>query len=309
MSEARDGMDRRSPIAAVVLTFNEEVNLARCLSSVAGWADEIVVVDSFSTDATCEIARRRGATVHQHAYEGHPQQWKWALGEVPLKSEWVFALDADFVVTPELKEAIDAAIAGEDREPKLDGFFVRHRQVFRGRPLWHGTMYPRYWLRLFRRGRVRVDESDLVDLHFYVDGRTGTLEHDVVEDNWKEMDFSFWMRKQIAFAQRQAVEEIARRQGGKDGPKGSFFGTPDRRILWWKERWLQLPLFVRPVLYFLYRYFLSLGFLDGKEGFLYHFSQALVYRIMVDARIEELRRERGEAGKAGEAGIDRTPWA
>ena len=161
----------RVPVSAVILTYNEEQNLERCLESLSGWVGEIVVVDSFSTDRTIEIAKRYTDRIFHHAYANHPQQWRWTFEHVPFAYEWVLAVDADFSVTPELWAAIAGALGRGD--PGIHGYFVRHRQVFRGRFLRHGTIYPRYWLRLFRRGSVRIDPLDLVDVHFYVDGPTG----------------------------------------------------------------------------------------------------------------------------------------
>jgi hypothetical protein len=155
-------------------------------------------------------------------------------------------------------------------------------------------MYPRYWLRLFRRHRVRVDSRDLVDVHFEVEGRTGQLEADVVEDNLKDRDLAFWIQKQVRFAERQAAEEF--RGPLTDGDGGTPFGNPARRTIWLKRWWRRLPLYVRPWILFGYRYVLRVGFLDGRAGFLYHFTQALLYRVLVDAGIDELRGRRVTAG-------------
>lgn len=278
------------PVSVVVMTFNEEANVGACLESVAGWADEIFVVDSFSTDRTEEIARGFPVTFVQHAYKSHPDQWSWALQNLTFKNQWVLALDADFRVSPELRAALAREIP--QLPAAVNGLYVRHKQIFRGRFMEHGTIYPRYWLRLFRVGTVWVDAEDLVDLHFYVRGETKKIEYDIAEDNAKERDLSFWLAKQLRFAERAAVEEIRRRNAVVTSPiQPSLFGSPDQRTLWLKERWYTFPLYLRSVIYFLYRYILRLGFLDGKEGFLYHFTQALVYRVAVDSYIDEHLRQ------------------
>lgn len=274
------------PLSIVVMTFNEEGNVGACLDSVATWANEIFVVDSFSGDGTEKIARTYPIHFIQHAYTSHPEQWDWALRNLPFKNEWIFALDADFRVSPELRSALARELPAIPDD--IAGLYVRHRQLFQGRFIRHGTMYPRYWLRLFRRAAVSVDAEDLVDLHFYVRGEIKRIEYDIVEDNVKERDLSFWISKQLRFAERAAVEELRRRRTGNPSPiPPAFWGTPDQRTLWLKERWYRFPLFWRPALYFLYRYFLRLGFLDGKEGFLYHFTQALLYRVAVDSYIDD----------------------
>jgi glycosyltransferase involved in cell wall biosynthesis len=273
-------------VSVVVMTFNEEANIGACLESVANWANEIFVVDSFSTDKTEEIASRFPIKFIRHAYTSHPEQWDWALKNLAFQNDWVLALDADFRVTPELKLALSRDLP--ELSSQITGLYVRHRQLFRGRFIKHGTIYPRYWLRLFRHNAVWVDENDLVDLHFYVRGETKRIEFDIVEDNAKERDLAFWISKQLRFAERAAIEEIRRRKAGAVSPiPPSLFGSPDQRTLWFKERWYGLPLYARGVMYFFYRYIVRLGFLDGKEGFLYHFTQALLYRIVVDSYIDE----------------------
>lgn len=273
-------------VSVVILTFNEEQNIERCLQSVSGWADEIFLVDSFSSDGTLEIARKYTEKIVQHKYDGHAQQWQFALENLQFKNEWILALDADFILTRELAEGIALAIQPNS---DINGYYVRHRQVFRGRFIRHGTIYPRYWLRLFRRGCVSVDANDLVDLHFYVNGKTEKIEFDVIEDNHKERDISFWINKQCKFAKRQAEEEVLRKYGKTKFPVNpSLTGTPDQRTLFLKKYWYRMPLFVRPFIYFLYRYLFRLGFLDGKEGFIYHFTQAFLYRLLVDIELDGL---------------------
>jgi glycosyltransferase involved in cell wall biosynthesis len=279
----------RQPIslAVVVLTFNEEANLAACLASVQGWASELVVVDSGSTDRTCDIAHERSATLVSHAFESHAAQWEWALSTLQLQSEWILALDADQRVTPELRDSLIEQLTASD--DSYAGYFVARRQVFRGRWIRHGGYYPKYLLKLFRRGRARVGD-DLVDHHFLVTGKVGRLDGDLIEDNRNELRIFDWTEKHNRYARRQAADELARERAGLQ--HGRFFGTPDERVLWMKHLWAQLPLFVRPVGYFVYRYVLRLGFLDGKEGFVFHVLQAFWYRLLVDINLEELRRNR-----------------
>jgi glycosyltransferase involved in cell wall biosynthesis len=276
------------PVSVVVLTHNEERNLDACLERIAGWVAEIIVVDSGSTDRTVEIAAGHGARVVTHAFETHARQWAWALAEVPLASEWVLALDADQQVTPELRHAIAAALAGE---PPVAGYFVNRRQVFRGRWIRHGGYYPKYLLKLFRRGAVRVGSGDLVDHHFRVDGPTDRLAGDLIEDNRNEAAIFEWIAKHNRYARLQAAEELAR-QTGRAGEAGRWRGDPDERTLRRKALWSRMPAYVRPLGYFVYRYILRLGFLDGKQGFIFHFMQAWWYRLLVDINIDELRKAR-----------------
>ena len=274
-------------LTIVVLTFNEERNLAACLESVRGWASSVVVVDSGSTDATCSIANQAGAEIVAHPFETHARQWQWALAQLPPDTDWVLGLDADQRVTPQLRIEIDRLMASGT---PVHGAFVRRRQIFRGTWIRHGGYYPKYLLKLFRRTRVSVDESDLVDHHFIVDGPTVKLHGDIIEDNRNEAEIAVWTAKHNRYAVLQARQELAgiyTRVG-----LSALAGSPDQRIQWLKQQWSRLPLFVRPCLYVFYRYVVRLGFLDGKQGFIFHVLQGFWYRLLVDINIDELRAAR-----------------
>jgi glycosyltransferase involved in cell wall biosynthesis len=279
-----------SRVSFVVLTRDEERNIAACLGSVAGWAAEIFVIDSGSVDDTLRIAENFGARVFSHSFETHAKQWDWALRNLPIKTDWVLALDADQSVTPELRGEITEFIS-DPKNAAVDGCYVRRRQVFRGRWIKHGGYYPKYLLKFFRRGAAWSDERDLVDHHFRVEGRVAKLRNDIIEDNQNEASISTWIGKHNRYAVLQAHEEFERRRAAPHvGTKPRLLGTPDERILWLKGAWIRLPLYVRPLIYFLYRYIFRLGVLDGKQGFIFHFLQAYWYRLLVDINLDELRR-------------------
>lgn len=283
-------------LSAFVLTRNEERNLPACLDSLHGWCPDIHIVDSFSTDGTLEIAARYGAQVHQHGFEGHTKQRTWALQNVPFVHEWVLALDADHRVTEELRAELIERFAVPPEG--VDGFFICRRQIFRGRWIRFGGYYPKYQLKLFRHSSAFLDDHEF-DYRFYVNGSTDKLKHDIVESNQKEWEISFFVEKHNRFATELATEEIKRIRGGLEYlSKVSLFGTPDERTLWLKIKWNSLPRYVRPFLLFIYRYFLCLGFLDGKEGFIFHFMQSLWFRLLVDIRREELEAQSEEAPRA-----------
>ncbi len=276
-------------IACVVLTYNEEANLAACLESLRGVVHELWVVDSGSRDATLAIAKQYGAQIFEHPFETHAQQWRWALEHLPITQEWILGLDADQRITAELREELAALFSSPERVKDVDGFFIKRRQVWRGRWIKHGTYYPKYLLKLFRKTRVQMDAHDLMDHHFYVNGATQNLQHDLVEENFKENDLQFWIEKHNRYAKLLAQEEFLKRQRAHETLiRANFFGNPDERTLWLKQRWYAMPLYVRPFLYFCYRYIFRLGFLDGKQGFLFHFLQAFWFRVLVDAHLDDL---------------------
>jgi glycosyltransferase involved in cell wall biosynthesis len=290
-------IENRAPLTVLFTTRNEEVNIERSLASVNGFADQVFVIDSESTDRTVEIARRY-AEVHNLPYEhGRIIPWifQWGLDHLPIRNEWILILEADQALTPELRAELAALLAC----PTIpqNGFYVRRRQIFRGKPLRFGGYGSKVLLKLFRRGHGELDPVEQ-DTRVYVRGPVGRLRAPLEEHNRKEDDILFYLQKHLRYAEAFAREELERRRRHlpwKLTPR--FFGTPDERVLWLKTRYYRLPLFVRPFLYFLYRYFFLLGILDGKTGFLFHFLQAFWFRLVVDARLEELLR--GETPEPG----------
>jgi glycosyltransferase involved in cell wall biosynthesis len=290
----------RAPLTVLVVTRNEELNLERCLRSVRGLADQVFVVDSESADRTVEIARRYADAVHELPYDHTriiPWIFQWGLDHLPIRNPWVLILEADQALTPALRQEIAALLA----RPRIeeDGFYLRRRQVFRGRRIRFGGYRGKPLLKLFRRGRAQLDPLEQ-DTRVYVDGRVGRLRAPLEEWNRKEDAIQFYLEKHLRYAEAFAREELARRRQGipwKLTPR--LFGTTDERTLWLKARYYRLPLFVRPALYFFYRYVLLLGVLDGKTGFVFHFLQAFWFRLVVDIRLEELLRQAPPEG--GEA--------
>ena len=282
-------MSKQSRITAVILSYNEEKNMKRCIDSVAGWC-EVIVVDSFSTDETVHIATGMGAHVIQHTYENHSAQWNWILDRVTIDTDWILALDADFIVTPELKKALDTFLNGNDTA--YNGFYVKHEYVFWGSRIRFGGI-KKYWLRGLRLGYGNADASDLVDFRFNVKGGVQRINAKVIESNEKDSDFSFWVRKQDLFSFRLAVEEEVRRRKliNWEGKK-SLFGNTDEKFKSYRDIWMSMPLFIRPWFYFFYRYIIALGFLDGVGGFIYHFQQGLWLRMVVDMKIRQIRKAR-----------------
>ena len=282
---------RPAPLTVLVVTRNEELNLERCLASVHGFAGQIFVVDSESADRTREIARRFADEVHELPYDDTriiPWIFQWGLDHLPIRNDWVLILEADQALPPALRAEIGALLA----RPEIaeDGFYIRRRQIFRGRWIRFGGYGGKHLLKLFRRGRGRLDPVEQ-DTRVYVSGPVGRLRAPLEEWNKKEDAILFYLQKHLRYAEAFAREELLRRTGRASWTTPPrLFGTPDERVLWLKDRYHRLPLYLRPFLYFFYRYFFLLGFLDGKQGLVFHFLQAFWFRLVVDIRLEELER-------------------
>lgn len=285
---------RKPRLATVILTFNEEVNLPGCLVSLRGLPHKLFVVDSGSTDATRNIADTYGASVLSHPFQSHARQWAWALQQLESDADWILGLDADQRLSDELRMEITRLFVdgSDDTLSETDGFYVNRRQIFRGQWIRHGGYYPKSLLKLFKLRHVKLDERDLMDHHFYISGRVGRLRGDLIEDNAKESDIGFWITKHVRYADLHAREELERRrEGGAWMIRPALFGTPDQRVVFLKGVWFRMPLYFRPFGYFIYRYFIRRGFLDGKQGFIFHFLHSFWYRLLVDIRIDDLKRQ------------------
>jgi glycosyltransferase involved in cell wall biosynthesis len=278
---------RPGTVTVIALTYNEEANIGQALGSVTGWADEIHVVDSLSTDRTVEIARRYGAHVSQKAFVDFAKQRNYALDELPIRSEWVLFLDADEWLPDALKQEISALIASS---PAQNGFYVKRRLIWMGRWIRHGY-YPTWILRLFRYGRARCEDR-AVNEHLIVDGPTGSLRNDFVHEDNKGV--SDWIDKHNRYATAESLELFNTRSAPDYREiDARLFGTQAQRKRWLRYKvWNRLPPLFRPFLYFAYRYILAGGFLDGREALAYHFLQGLWFPMLVDIKYLELKRTR-----------------
>jgi glycosyltransferase involved in cell wall biosynthesis len=286
----------KSPVTVVILTRNEEKNIGACLSSLA-WADQVIVIDSLSTDRTAETAQARGAEVYSHRFEGYAQQRNWALRNLPILHDWVLMLDADERVPEALAEEISERV----RENRKDdaGYYVKFRRLFLGRWLRHGGLYPTWLMRLFRRDRARVENRPLNE-HVVLEGHAGYLSHPF--DHEDQRPLSDWIAKHNRYAELEAEEYFQERlRGGYHGTIGvRFWGKQAERKRWIKLRvWNRLPLLVRPFLFFFRNYFLKGGFLDGPQGFIYHVLWSFWVRFLIDVKIIERQRIYAEPTRRG----------
>lgn len=265
----------------IVLTFNEEPHLERCIESARGIADRVVVVDSGSADKTIEIARAAGAEVYSHPFKNQAEQFNWALDNTDIKGDWVLRLDADEYLTPELKEEIGRMF--ENPPESIAGFYMKRRVYFWGRWIRHGGYYPRWFLRVWRNGFARSEAREM-DEHIVLSrGRAGKFRNDFVDENLRNL--SFFTEKHNGFSSREA-ESLIR------GDAGAARTGEDTKRTMRKSFYMRLPLFLRALLYFKWRYFFRLGFLDGIPGLVFHVLQGFWYRFLIDAKVYEAKRRK-----------------
>jgi glycosyltransferase involved in cell wall biosynthesis len=279
------------PYSFIILAYNEELHLPRLLQSIADLNAPIFIVDSGSTDATLKIGEAFGSTILHNAFENHPKQWDFALRNCPVQTPWVICLDADQVLTPELKQKLisfnDAAYA------EVNGIYFNRKNFFKGRWVKHGGYFPFYLLKMFRYGIGYSDLSERMDHRFVVPGKTEIWKNGhLLEENLKENNISFWIEKHNRYSDLVAQQEVERMQTlARQTEQPHFWGSPNQRKAWYKNIWFKLPRYVRPALYFTQRIIFQLGILDGRTGIIFHFLQGFWFRLIVDIKIDELLKQ------------------
>lgn len=275
----------------IILTYNEEQHLPRLLESIKDLNAPIFILDSGSTDKTLEIASSYQAEVLFNKFENHPKQWDFALKNFKISTPWIIGLDSDHIVLPELFQILKN-FKNENIAADVNGIYFNRKNYFKGRWLKYGGYFPKYLMKMFRSGIGFSDLNENMDHRFVVEGKTEIWKTGYLkEENLKENKISFWIDKHNRYSDLTAREEVERRKQLRNQTiKPNFFGSPDQRTAFLKKIWWNIPLFVRPFIYFFHRYFIQLGFLDGKEGLIFHFLQALWFRFVVDVKIYEIEK-------------------
>ena len=270
-------------ITAIILTKNEEVNIGKCIRSIQPIVKRIVVVDSGSTDKTVEIAKKLGADVLVHELKPflYAKQFLYGMDNADIKTKWVFRIDADEELTKEsAKEIDDLCNANEDTD--VNGIIVRFEVNFMGRPIRHGGVYPLRKLLVFKYGKGNIEDRCMDEHCVLFEGRSVEVTHDSLHHDDKGL--SAWIDKHNNYSTREMQdyfnslkdEETTGLAVGHDLDVKARF----KRFLRWKI-YYKLPAGFRAWAYYCYRYYIRLGFLDGKEGRIFCFMQAYLYRFLV----------------------------
>ena len=278
-------------ITVIVLTFNEEKHITRCISSLESFAKEIFVVDSFSTDSTVDMALSQGAKVFQNKYTNQAIQSNWALKSCPISTEWVMRVDADEYVLPELSAEINNRLPS--LEQSISGIFVKRRLLFINKWIKHGGTYPVWGIRIWRNGKGYYEER-WIDEYVIVTGETTYFEKDLVDENLNSL--TWWIDKQNNHSTREMIVYLLDKYHISSKGEGThkLTGSVYQRKRWFKHIYAKLPLFIRPLFFFLYVYFLRGGFMDGYPALIRHFLMVFWYRFLVDAKIYEIKRRCGK---------------
>lgn len=279
-------------ITVIILTLNEEIHIRRCLENVHQFARKVYVVDCYSQDQTVRIAQELGAEVVSHKWPGNQaDQFNWALDNLKIETAWILRLDADEYLLPELVAELREKLPAMPEN--VSALSLSLARTFYGKILHHGIVNDVKIVRIFRRGRARY-EKRLMDEHLSIlSGRTIEMTHQFVDDN--RIPIGQFIEKHNGYATREAALLLdAEYQLTDVGQLPKDHGEEVEKKRAQKAKYARMPLFWRAFGYFIYRYILKMGFLDGKEGFLWDFLQGWWYRTLVDAKIFEIKKACGD---------------
>lgn len=277
-------------VTAIILTKNEEKNLGECLSSIKGFAERAVVVDCGSTDRTVEIAREHGADVLVHEFTYYAAQFNWGIDNANITTDWILRLDADERFTPALIAETEAILNSPDaRSGDLNGVTMEAVFYFLGRPILHGVKCKRKMM-LFKRGLGRIEDRKR-DAHSIISsGRSVSTKERFLHYDFKNLDS--YIKRYNWYATREMQDYIAYTQGASTEINTDAHIRAQRKKKF--GLYYRAPKFLRAYLWFIYNYIFRLGFLCGREGFLFHYFECLWYRLLVDAKIYEYEKHGGE---------------
>lgn len=278
----------RNLISVLILTRNEEIHIERCIKSALRLTSNIYVVDSNSLDRTRDIAFSAGVNVLSGDFGNFADKINWAIDSIIWPTPWILRLDADEVLTDNLVAFLPRIL--ENAKENVSGFYLRRQLWFLGRWIKHGGIYPTFSMRLWRRGCAHSEIRNLDEHMLLSSGHALTLKLDIVDNPLT--DLASWIDKHNRYSTIEAETFFSKKdQQNFNLIQPRFWGSSVERMRWLKLKlFYRLPLFGRPVIYFFYRYIFRLGFLDGREGLLFHFMHTLWYRFLVDGKIYEHRK-------------------
>ncbi len=270
-------------LTAIILTKNEELNIRDCICSIRDLAKRIIVIDSFSTDRTVEIAESLGAEVYLHEFVNYSKQFLYGLNETGIQTAWVLRIDADERLTKASRAEVER-LCEENKNTDINGIVLRFEVTFLGRKLRHGGIYPFRKLLVFKYGKGTIEDRNMDEHIVLFEGRSIEAKEDSEHHDFK--DLNHFINKHNWYAGREVKDYIRNTETAQESGKELNRKAGIKRFIKFRI-YYKLPMGMRAHFYYIYRYYIRLGFLDGKEGKIYAFLQAYWYRYLVDAKIYE----------------------
>lgn len=274
-------------LVAIILTYNEELHIARCIKSLNGVADKVYIVDSYSTDSTIKIAKNLGAKILQHQWSDHSRQFNWALDNIDNNATWILRIDADEYLSDELKNEISQKI--HLVPTNICGISIKRKIIFQGILLKFGGVGSVNIVRLMRFG-YGMYEDRLIDEHLVIHGRVRKFNGAIVDENLNPL--KWWIDKHNSYSNKEAIECLNYEYKFLNTKiskvhKIDFYARIKRVIK--NKIYLCTPLKLRVIFYYVFRLIIQLGFVDTLRGSNFHFLQGYWYRLLVDLKIAEIK--------------------
>ncbi|WP_435168678.1 glycosyltransferase family 2 protein [Paenibacillus glycanilyticus] len=280
-------------LTVVIITKNEEMNLRKCIESFHGIAKRFVIVDSYSTDGTenlCNVLDSELQTIgskldfYQNEFVDHATQLNWGFANTDITTEWSMRIDADEELMEDLATEINTKLT--DMTSDINGIVLRRRVYFMGRWIKHGGRYPELLLRIFRTGKAACEQKIMDEHMVLLEGKSIEFKHDLIDNNTKDLEW--WTNKHNWYSNREVLDyQRTIAIDSTESQNGKLTNQARMKRVVKNKGYYGLPKFIRAHLYFIYRYYIKLGFLDGPEGRIFHFLQAYWYRFLVDAKMYE----------------------
>ena len=269
-------------ITAIILTYNEEIHIERCILSLKKFIKEIVVIDSYSNDRTLEICKNHDIRVFKNKFRYQAHQTNWALKNIDIKTEWIIRVDADEYLLNDFNIMLNDKLKGLDKD--ISGIVINRKIKFLGKIINYGSTSPHKTLRIWRRGMGFYEDS-VMDEQLIVNGKTTYLNTNLIDENLKSL--KWFIKKHSNYAAREAISYLNYKEQTNSKYSNSDYSKINKKKKY--KIYYRLPIFIRPFIFFFYSYFIKLGFLSGWQGLIFNVIQVLWYRIIVDFEILKLR--------------------
>ncbi len=277
-------------ITAIILTKNEENYIGKCIDAIKNITDRIFVVDSFSEDKTIDILKEKNVEFVQHKFENYAKQYQYAVDIAKVKTTWILRIDADEWMTESSANELKMLCDKYDMDENITGIQIRFANVFMGKQIKHGGMYPWVKLSVYKTGFGDIEQREMDEHIVLKSGKVIKAKKDSVHMCYRGLDF--FTKKANWYSTREMMDFY---NNTKVDRKNASFKTRVKMNVYYK-----LPLGFRAWLFYKYRYILRFGFLDGKIGKIYFFFQCYWYRFLVDAKIYEQKLNPKELKSIGE---------
>ncbi len=268
-------------ITAIILTKNEELNIVDCIRSISSVVKRIVVVDDFSKDRTAQLALKEGAEVYLHPFENYAKQYVYATRKASINTTWTLRIDADERLTRESAEELNA-LCENNMTTDVSGITLRFKKNFLGKDLYHGGVYPWKKMNCYKTAVGKIEDRFMDEHIILSSGIVVEMKNDSLHFDFKNLEY--FINKHNWYSSRETVDYFEKLEKNDVGRERNF-------KTWIKMNvYYKLPIGMRSYIYYIYRCYLRMGFLDGKEGKIYAFLQAYWYRYLVDAKIYECQK-------------------